>query len=112
VAAAGHLYSKTELKTIGDLKGMKIRSYSPTTARMIELMGGQPVTVQAADLTQALSTGVVSANLTSGGHRLRHQELGAAQPLLRHPGLAAEEHRVRVEEGLRRARPAAPRCGC
>ncbi|HRG71380.1 MAG TPA: C4-dicarboxylate ABC transporter substrate-binding protein, partial [Thauera aminoaromatica] len=28
-------------------------------------MGGQPVTVQAADLTQALSTGVVSANLTS-----------------------------------------------
>ena len=59
------LYSKTELNTIGDLKGMKIRSYSPTVARMIQLMGGQPVTVQAADLTQALSTGVVSANLTS-----------------------------------------------
>jgi len=59
------LYSKTELNTIADLKGMKIRSYSPTVARMIQLMGGQPVTVQAADLTQALSTGVVSANLTS-----------------------------------------------
>ncbi|MFU2487370.1 TRAP transporter substrate-binding protein [Thauera sp. WH-1] len=59
------LYSKTELNTLGDLKGMKIRSYSPTVARMIQLMGGQPVTVQAADLTQALSTGVVSANLTS-----------------------------------------------
>ncbi|MDY0048176.1 MAG: TRAP transporter substrate-binding protein [Thauera propionica] len=59
------LYAKTELNGIGDLKGMKIRSYSPTVARMIELMGGQPVTVQAADLTQALSTGVVSANLTS-----------------------------------------------
>lgn len=59
------LYVKNELKTIGDLKGMKIRSYSPTVARMIELMGAQPVTVQAADLTQALSTGVVSANLTS-----------------------------------------------
>jgi TRAP-type C4-dicarboxylate transport system substrate-binding protein len=59
------LYSKTELNAIGDLKGMKIRSYSPTVARMIELMGGQPVTVQAADLTQAIATGVVSANLTS-----------------------------------------------
>lgn len=59
------LYSKTELNTLGDLKGMKIRSYSPTVARMIQLMGGQAVTVQAADLTQALSTGVVSANLTS-----------------------------------------------
>lgn len=59
------VYSKVELNTLGDLKGMKIRSYSPTVARMIQLMGGQPVTVQAADLTQALSTGVVSANLTS-----------------------------------------------
>ena len=59
------LYAKTELNGIGDLKGMKIRSYSPTVARMIQLMGGQAVTVQAADLTQALSTGVVSANLTS-----------------------------------------------
>ena len=44
---------------------MKIRSYSPTVARMIELMGAQPVTVQAADLTQALATGVVAANITS-----------------------------------------------
>ncbi|KAI5914549.1 TRAP transporter substrate-binding protein [Thauera sp. 2A1] len=59
------LYSKTPMNTLADLKGMKIRSYSPTVARMIELMGAQPVTVQAADLTQALSTGVVSANLTS-----------------------------------------------
>jgi len=28
-------------------------------------MGAQPVTVQAAELTQALTTGVVSANITS-----------------------------------------------
>ncbi|MFN3987264.1 MAG: TRAP transporter substrate-binding protein [Rhodocyclaceae bacterium] len=59
------IYSTSELKGVSDLRGLKIRSYSPTVARMIELMGAQPVTVQAADLTQALSTGVVSANLTS-----------------------------------------------
>lgn len=59
------IYSKTALTSMSDLKGVKIRSYSPTVARMIELMGAQPVTVQAADLTQALSTGVVSANITS-----------------------------------------------
>ena len=59
------IYSKTALTSIADLKGVKIRSYSPTVARMIELMGAQPVTVQAADLTQALATGVVSANITS-----------------------------------------------
>jgi TRAP-type C4-dicarboxylate transport system substrate-binding protein len=59
------LYSKTVLNSMADLKGLKIRSYSPTVARMIELMNAQPVTVQAADLTQAIATGVVSANLTS-----------------------------------------------
>ncbi|MGE0011782.1 MAG: TRAP transporter substrate-binding protein [Azoarcus sp.] len=59
------IYSKTALTSMADLKGIKIRSYSPTVARMIELMSAQPVTVQAADLTQALSTGVVSANITS-----------------------------------------------
>lgn len=59
------IYSKTPLNSAADLKGAKIRSYSPTVARMIELMGAQPVTVQAAELTQALATGVVSANITS-----------------------------------------------
>lgn len=59
------IYSKTPLNSAADLKGVKIRSYSPTVARMIELMGAQPVTVQAAELTQALATGVVSANITS-----------------------------------------------
>jgi TRAP-type C4-dicarboxylate transport system substrate-binding protein len=32
---------------------------------MIELMNAQPVTIQAAELTQALATGVVNANFTS-----------------------------------------------
>lgn len=59
------IYSTTELSGVADLRGLKIRSYSPSVARMIELMGGQPVNVQAADLTQALSTGLVSANITS-----------------------------------------------
>ena len=59
------IYSKTALTSMADLKGVKIRSYSPTVARMIELMGAQPVTVQAAELTQALATGVVAANITS-----------------------------------------------
>jgi TRAP-type C4-dicarboxylate transport system substrate-binding protein len=59
------IYAKVALNSLADVKGMKIRSYSPTVARMIELMGAQPVTVQAADLSQALATGVVSANITS-----------------------------------------------
>lgn len=59
------LYTKKPTASLADLKGEKIRSYSPTVARMIELMGAQPVTIQAAELTQALATGVVNANFTS-----------------------------------------------
>lgn len=59
------IYTKSAVDSMADFRNMKIRSYSPTVARMIRLMGGQPVTVQAADLTQALATGVVTANITS-----------------------------------------------
>jgi len=43
-----------------------MRAYSPATARIAELVGAQPVTVQAAELSQALATGVVETNMTSG----------------------------------------------
>lgn len=59
------LYTKKPIEKLADLRGEKVRSYSPTVARMIELMAAQPVTIQAAELTQALATGVVNANLTS-----------------------------------------------
>lgn len=59
------LYTKKPVEKLADLKAEKIRSYSPTVARMIELVGAQPVTIQAAELAQAIATGVVNANLTS-----------------------------------------------
>ena len=48
------------------MKGLKWRAYSPATSRIAELVGAQPVTVQAAELTQALATGVVEAYMSSG----------------------------------------------
>ncbi len=60
------IYSKKPINSVADLKGSKWRAYSPTTARIGELVGAQPVTVQAAELAQALATGVVEANMTSG----------------------------------------------
>jgi TRAP-type C4-dicarboxylate transport system substrate-binding protein len=60
------IYSKRPINSVADLKGSKWRAYSPTTARIGELVGAQPVTVQAAELAQALATGVVEANMTSG----------------------------------------------
>ncbi|TNF63049.1 MAG: C4-dicarboxylate ABC transporter substrate-binding protein [Burkholderiales bacterium] len=60
------LYSKKPVNSAADLKGSKWRAYSPATARIAELVGAQPVTVQAAELSQALATGVVESNMTSG----------------------------------------------
>ena len=60
------IYSKKPLNSVADLKGVKWRAYSPATGRIADLIGAQPVTVQAAELQQALATGAVEATMTSG----------------------------------------------
>ncbi|MDR3003337.1 MAG: TRAP transporter substrate-binding protein [Acidovorax sp.] len=59
------IYTKKPVQSVADLKGMKWRVYSPTTARIGELIGAQPVTVQEAELSQALATGVVDGLISS-----------------------------------------------
>jgi len=61
------VYTKKDLATIDDMKGMKWRSYNVGTARLGELLGMQSVTIQAAELPQALATGVVNSFMSSGG---------------------------------------------
>lgn len=60
------IYSKKPINSGADLKGIKWRAYSPATGRIAELVGAQPVTVQQAELSQAMATGVVEATMTSG----------------------------------------------
>ena len=60
------IYSKKPLASAADLKGMKWRAYNPATARIAELVGAQPVTVQAAEVSQAFATGVADSMMSSG----------------------------------------------
>jgi TRAP-type C4-dicarboxylate transport system substrate-binding protein len=60
------IYAKKDLNTIEDMKGLKWRSYNVGTARIAELVGAQGLTVQAAELPQALATGVVNSFMSSG----------------------------------------------
>jgi TRAP-type transport system periplasmic protein len=60
------IYVKKPINAAADLKGVKWRAYSPATARIAELVGAQPVTVQAAELSQAMATGVVESYMSSG----------------------------------------------
>jgi TRAP-type C4-dicarboxylate transport system substrate-binding protein len=60
------IYVNKPINSAADLKGVKWRAYSPATARIAELVGAQPVTVQAAELSQAMATGVVESYMSSG----------------------------------------------
>lgn len=59
------LYSINPVRTLADLKGTRMRAYNPATSRIAELVGASPVTVQLAELPQALATGAVHNFLTS-----------------------------------------------
>ncbi|WP_436644202.1 TRAP transporter substrate-binding protein [Microbaculum sp. FT89] len=60
------LYFNKAIGSVADMKGTKFRSYSIATARMAELTGMLPVQVEAAELSQALATGVAEAFISSG----------------------------------------------
>ncbi|MCS4510547.1 TRAP transporter substrate-binding protein [Xylophilus ampelinus] len=59
------IYSKREVVSVADLRGIKWRAYSPATAKIAELIGAQPVQIQQAELSAAMATGVIEAFMTS-----------------------------------------------
>lgn len=59
------IYAKKELKTIGDMKGIKFRTYNASTSTLAKLAGAVPTQVEAPDIPQAFSTGRVDAMITS-----------------------------------------------
>lgn len=62
---ASGFYTKEEINTVDDFKGIKFRAYNAATARIAELAGMAPMQIEQAELGQALSTGVVDSFMTS-----------------------------------------------
>ncbi len=60
------LYFKKEVNSVADMKGIKFRSYNTATARLAELTGMLPVSIEAAEISQAFATGVAEAMVSSG----------------------------------------------
>ncbi len=60
------LYFNREITSVADMSGIKFRAYNAATSRLAELAGMLPVQIEAADLAQALSTGVASSFISSG----------------------------------------------
>jgi TRAP-type C4-dicarboxylate transport system substrate-binding protein len=60
------IFANREINQIADMKGLAWRVYNASTQRIAQLVEASPVTIQAADLQQALATGLISALMTSG----------------------------------------------
>jgi len=60
------LYFKKEVNSVADMEGIKFRSYNNATARLAELTGMLPVTIEAAEISQAFATGVAESMVSSG----------------------------------------------
>jgi TRAP-type C4-dicarboxylate transport system substrate-binding protein len=59
------IYAKKEINTVADMQGLSWRVYNAGTERIAQIVGAYPVTIQAADLQQALATGLINAFMTS-----------------------------------------------
>jgi TRAP-type C4-dicarboxylate transport system substrate-binding protein len=83
------IFSNRPIADAADLKGLKWRAHSPQTARIAELLGAQPVTVQAAELPQAIASDIVEGYMSSGPTGLDSKSYEILR-LLRHAGVVAQ----------------------
>ena len=60
------IYAKKDLESASDMEGVKFRAYNTATSRLAELSGAVPVQIEAAELSQALATGVAESFISSG----------------------------------------------
>lgn len=58
-------FTKKPINSVAELKGLKMRTYNAQTARLAQLMGTVPTTVQATEIPQAFSSGIIDTMFTS-----------------------------------------------
>ena len=59
------LYSKKPIKSLADLKGLKIRTFNAVSTAWVKAAGGNPVSMPWGDVYMAMSTGAIDALITS-----------------------------------------------
>lgn len=59
------MISKKSITKLEDLKGSKFRSFGPAATRFATAVGATPTTIQASELSQAFTVGIVDTMLTS-----------------------------------------------
>jgi len=60
------LYFNRAIESTSEMAGIKFRSYNTATARLAELTDMLPVSIEAAEISQAFATGVAESMISSG----------------------------------------------
>ena len=60
------LYFNRAIESTSEMAGIKFRSYNAATARLAELTGMLPVSIEAVEISQAFATGVAESMISSG----------------------------------------------
>jgi TRAP-type C4-dicarboxylate transport system substrate-binding protein len=58
-------FCNTAIKTLDDLKGLKVRSFTPSMSALIEALGATPVSLAFPEVYPALQRGVANCGITS-----------------------------------------------
>lgn len=58
-------YCNTAVKSLDDIKGLKVRSFTPSMAALIQHLGATPVTLPFSEVYPALQRGVANCGVTS-----------------------------------------------
>ena len=58
-------YCNKEIRSIDDVRGLKVRSFTPSMAALIQHLGGTPITLQFSEVYPALQRGVADCGVTS-----------------------------------------------
>jgi TRAP-type C4-dicarboxylate transport system substrate-binding protein len=58
-------YCNQPISTVNDLKGLKVRTFTPSMSALLESFGATPVTLQFSEVYPALQRGVASCGVTS-----------------------------------------------
>ncbi|CAN0096023.1 unnamed protein product, partial [Phaeothamnion confervicola] len=59
------IHTKKEINSLADFKGVRLRSFSPITSRLAELLGANAVLIAAPEVPQAFRTGMIDAQINS-----------------------------------------------
>ncbi len=58
-------YCNKPIKSVNDIKGLKVRSFTPSMAALIQYLGGTPITLQFSEVYTSLQRGVADCGVTS-----------------------------------------------